>query len=815
MPEIQDRRRHAVRREVPPTIFVRQAVIAAPAPLPAVPPRPHGMLDAAPIDLIRTVAAEVWPDPRSRRRSRDRGLRLLAGHLTRFPGENWQQRWDASGLHLRGNPVRALGGSSGIGTELTQALEALFALRIIRPTLEAFRSNRFRDYADAFRQAHDDPALDRIFTAIDAADSTKHFKRRALFDVTCALTTQGIMFGDLTPEAFLHYATETREAAMSAYTIATYVGHLAWQVLHEIGHFPKATPSTLRASLRAPQLSPVELVDQYQLANREVRQLLIDYLRRRSTEVDYSTLSGLGTTLVFNFWKTVEQINPVQADLRLSEDTYQRWRAAIAVRSDGTARLSEETILISVRALYFDIQAWAVHEPERWAVWSVPCPIPRSEIRANAKRRHRQKERTHDSIRTLQPLLPLLADYVDVTYRHFQQLLTRASLAQPGELITVEDRVYRRLFTAADHRRAIQHGEANIRVLDERTGEAINLSVKEDTAFWEWAIVETFRHSGLRCEELLELSQLSIRQYQRPNSEVIALLVIAPSKTDRERVIPMSAQLFHVIACIIRRLAQGRKTIPLATRYDVHERVTTDPQPFLFQRRIGQRNEVMSPGAVGELLRRICGKAAERHPELAGHLFRPHDFRRLFATELVNHGLPIHIGAALLGHLNLETTRGYVAVFEEDVIRHYQAHLQRRREMRPNTEYRPVTDTEWTEFQEHFDKRKLELGNCGRPYATPCSHEHACIRCPMLHVDPKMVTRLDEIEEDLLLRRQRAETEGWHGEIEGLDLTLTFLRSKRQEAIRLPRNTTQLGMPPRYRKSDDLSHAAGSDIGEY
>lgn len=28
---------------------------------------------------------------------------------------------------------------------------------------------------------------------------------------------------------------------------------------------------------------------------------------------------------------------------------------------------------------------------------------------------------------------------------------------------------------------------------------------------------------------------------------------------------------------------------------------------------------------------------------------------------------------ALLGHLNLETTRGYVAVLEEDVIRHYQA----------------------------------------------------------------------------------------------------------------------------------------------
>ncbi|MFC9982082.1 hypothetical protein [Gordonia sp. NPDC127522] len=34
----------------------------------------------------------------------------------------------------------------------------------------------------------------------------------------------------------------------------------------------------------------------------------------------------------------------------------------------------------------------------------------------------------------------------------------------------------------------------------------------------------------------------------------MALLVVAPSKTDRERVVPTSADLFHVIACIIRRI---------------------------------------------------------------------------------------------------------------------------------------------------------------------------------------------------------------------------------------------------------------------
>ncbi len=55
----------------------------------------------------------------------------------------------------------------------------------------------------------------------------------------------------------------------------------------------------------------------------------------------------------------------------------------------------------------------------------------------------------------------------------------------------------------------------------------------------------------------------------------------------------------------------------------------------------------------------------------------------LLATELVNNGLPIHIGAALPGHMNLQTTRGYVAVFNEDLVRHYQAYLDRRRQARP------------------------------------------------------------------------------------------------------------------------------------
>ncbi|MFI6959750.1 hypothetical protein ACIBJI_40590 [Nocardia sp. NPDC050408] len=98
-----------------------------------------------------------------------------------------------------------------------------------------------------------------------------------------------------------------------------------------------------------------------------------------------------------------------------------------------------------------------------------------------------------------------------------------------------------------------------------------------------------------------------------------------------------------------------------------------------------------------------------------------------------------------------------------------------------------MTTEEWAEFEEHFDKRKVELGGCARPYGTGCQHEHACIRCPMLNINPKMLSRLAEIEDDLLGRRERAEREAWLSEIDGIDLTLSFLRQKRSETERLAR----------------------------
>jgi hypothetical protein len=81
--------------------------------------------------------------------------------------------------------------------------------------------------------------------------------------------------------------------------------------------------------------------------------------------------------------------------------------------------------------------------------------------------------------------------------------------------------------------------------------------------------------------------------------------------------------------------------------------------------------------------------------------------------------------------------------------------LDRRRQARSADEYKPVTDSEWSEFEEHFDRRKVELGGCTRPYGSLANTSIRVCACPMLAMHPKMLPRLDEVEEDLLARRAR------------------------------------------------------------
>ncbi|WP_218107610.1 tyrosine-type recombinase/integrase [Micromonospora peucetia] len=779
--------------------FVQGRIPAQPATA-ATAPRPFGDLATASVDRLREVTAAAWDGPARDCAQRRTQVTAALQYLQTFSGTTWQQRWDASPLGA--GTVAASSVISGIepSQTISPGIKMLFCLRVIQPSLMAFRRNKFRDYPGQFITAQKDALLERYAGQVDEHDARWIHRRKALFDVCCLLTVQGVALADVTPGALLHYTHETRQVRTvlrdGKKDANQFAGIGVWNVLHRMGHFAASTPATMRAAMLRGQLSTAELVDRYPIVHQGVRQLLIDYITRRRAETDYATINNLARSLTHHFWEKIEDLNPGQADLRIDPQTYEVWREQLRTRDDGQPRGNADDILIAVRSFYLDLHTWAAEEPDRWALWIAPCPVAQTEFRGGGQRRRRIEERSADRTRVRQPLLPVLVAHVEQRHQHAKTLLEKATATPENGVFTVAGKTYRRYLSTADRKRA-RHEQRPVRAVDEATCKVIHVSALEEATFWEWAIVETLRHSGVRIEELTELSHLSIRQYQRANGEVIALLVIAPSKMDRERVIPMSAELFHVIAQVVRRLTRDGQPIAQLSRFDAHDKLWSTPLPYLFQRRRGTSIHVTTPATIGLMLRRLCESIAEHHPAFRGLHITPHDFRRIFATELVNSGLPIHIGAALLGHLNIQTTRGYVAVFDDDVVRHYQQYLQQRRGYRPTEEYRDATVTEWDEFQEHFDKRRVELGSCARPYGTPCQHEHACIRCPMLNVDPKMLGRLAELEEDLLARRARAEAEGWLGEIEGLDLTLRFLADKQQQAVRLQNiaSTVGLGMP--------------------
>lgn len=277
------------------------------------------------------------------------------------------------------------------------------------------------------------------------------------------------------------------------------------------------------------------------------------------------------------------------------------------------------------------------------------------------------------------------------------------------------------------------------------------------------------------------------------------LLQIVPSKGNEERLLLVSPELASVLASVVSRLRDhGGGTIPLVARYDDHERVTGPALPHLFQHKVGHRHEVISKRTVQKLLAQTLQRTGLRDAANKPLHYTPHDFRRMFATESVTGGLPVHIAARILGHKNLNTTQGYLAVFNDDLVRTYRSFLDQRRALRPTGEYREPTDTEWREFEQHFQLRKLELGTCGRPYGTPCKHEHACIRCPMLRIDPRQRPRLVEIIHNLGERITQARHEGWLGEVDGLQTSLDAAKTKlaamdRQPAA--PGALTELGLP--------------------
>lgn len=191
--------------------------------------------------------------------------------------------------------------------------------------------------------------------------------------------------------------------------------------------------------------------------------------------------------------------------------------------------------------------------------------------------------------RTLAPVLPTLVRVVSDALEQARARLEAAKAAGDGERFVVAGVAYRRKDPCT--------GSGRLFAVEEATGQRVDLSGLEERAFWTWAAVEVLRHTGVRIEEMLELSQYSFSAYTLPSTgEVVPMLQVVPSKTDAERLLLVSPELGEVLTAIIWRVRGQRAALPLVSLWDPFERCWSPPLPLLFQRPVGGSTR-RSPGA--------------------------------------------------------------------------------------------------------------------------------------------------------------------------------------------------------------------------
>ena len=325
---------------------------------------------------------------------------------------------------------------------------------------------------------------------------------------------------------------------------------------------------------------------------------------------------------------------------------------------------------------------------------------------------------------------------------------------------------------------------------------------EEDRAFWAFAAVEVLRSTGIRIEELTELSHHSLIQYRLPSTgEMVPLLQIAPSKTDAERLLVVSPELADVLSAIISRVRGPTGAIPLVRAYDRQNETGRRPQPLLFQRRVGfEHRAISSRGHPQDAHRRNRSHPADRSRDRRTAAIHPTRLSHACSSPTpCSTALPPHIAQVIAGHRDINVTIGYKAVYPDEAIQAHLAFLARRRALRPTDEYRVTHRRRMAAIP-----RPLRTSQgLHRHLRTRLRHRPASMNMPVsvAHCSGQtpLNARLVEIRDNLQARIAEAEREGWLGEVEGLQVSLAGAEDKLAQIDKRSRTTestsVDLGTP--------------------
>jgi integrase len=309
----------------------------------------------------------------------------------------------------------------------------------------------------------------------------------------------------------------------------------------------------------------------------------------------------------------------------------------------------------------------------------------------------------------------------------------------------------------------------------------------ERGAFWNWAILELLVQSGLRIQEAGQLTALDILKRRTRDGRLYYMLHVKPSKFDRARVIPIGDGLGRVLAEIIRHVKSFYRTdaVPFCEGWDRYERRVLPRAPYLLQG--AGHPSAISTGAIGERLRAVSRGAGARRSDGAVLMLRPHDCRRVFASEHLNNNMPVHVIQALLGHATMDTVMVYAKLYPQQLIDEYRKTVRGLYNAVHGAEsFRNPTAAEWAAFESSCSMRDMGTHLCALPTGEHCPKGLVCLGC--VHAQPKKSAApifrrmLASHQRELVAAKERREPAG---QVAARELEVVRIRSALQRAEEL------------------------------
>ena len=564
-----------------------------------------------------------------------RHLRLgrMLDWLASQPGQTWQERWQASGAEQAGRQwpqlpaawLRDTGHLQVKDPALSSGMMLLLCGQVIRPSYDWLTRQRpSRTWIEAQRIL-DPGGFERLAAHHDATRAgNQRAQRDALIRILWIILHKGGQVADIT-------VGDCVELDRFVDTSKRHKGRgtgLYYLLLRETRTLPATSPPTLRAATMPGQLSVVELVSTHGIECAAVRGLLVDYLSELRPSLDYGSLLSRCHTLCRLFWRDLEIHHPGICSLHLAPDVAEAWKQRLRLIYDANGnpvrdRTRAEQHLLTVRSFYRDVASLAAEDPARWGQWAVPCPIRANEC-ADRKARARGKAAMDQRTRRLLPNVAALSAAAEQHLASCHALISAACRTAPGDRVAAGDRHLIRRDSLHSNR---------IFAAEAVTGKRVDLTTAEERAFWAFAAIEVLRQTGMRIEEMLELTHHSFLAYKLPTTgEIVPMLQVAPSKTDAERLLLIAPELGETLTGIIYRVRDGQTALPLVSAYDGLERTWSAPMPYLFQRRFGGEHRALGPGYIRGCINDAVTASGLADASGEPLRFTPHDFRRILSA---------------------------------------------------------------------------------------------------------------------------------------------------------------------------------------